>query len=217
MANDIDNYGPFRNIFDIIENNSQLLPDGDYINLMRSLSQLRLDLKSIRKCSCSGYNFCSNNIDAFVSCSNIDVVLSKSSVLYLLLPLHKRKPSNINFIPNITDIIIDYDFLDFSDEYNQLIDILQNIMELFHTIHHDVSIQVILIVAFFDIISKYYILFILHTTELQYLNFYNMCIIKLNEYINITEDKMKHFNNMFHFKDNVFHIFLEHFQKLKKY
>ena len=80
---DIDNNESFRNIFEIIENNSQLLKEADYINIMRSLSQLRLDIKDTTTfiCSCSDTQFCIQNIDAFISCSNISYLLNKSNVL----------------------------------------------------------------------------------------------------------------------------------------
>jgi hypothetical protein len=209
---DVDNYEPFRNIFSIIDNNSQLLPEGDYISLMNSLLKLRLDLKSM-KCSCSGYNFCYTSPEAFLACSNINYLLNKSPVLNLLLPFHKRRSGKINiqFTPNIKDIIIDYQFLDLSAEAEEISSILGNFFSIIGKTYN-MKVQVIFCIAIFDITCKY---FIVLKNNMQFPDeFYDMCILKLKEFSKIVCEDIKEINKILNIKGSVFNKFLRNFKEL---
>jgi hypothetical protein len=211
---DVDNYEPFRNIFSIIDNNTQSLSDGDVISLMTSLSQMRLDIKSIKgSCSCSGTKFCYNNVDAFISCSNLNYLLYKSEILYLLLPLHKRPSGKIKiqFTPNIKDIIIDHDFLDLYAECEEISEILRRLFIIMDkTIY--MKIKIIFSIAIFDITCKYFILFKKHMSSPK--DYYDQCILKLTEFANLKSKYINELSIILDIKGCVYNIFLKKFKKI---
>lgn len=211
---DIDNHESFRNIFDIIENNSQLLREADYISIMKSVSDLRLDIKkSIKlKCSCSGTNFCIQNMDAFLACSNISYALKKCNVLKLLLPLHKRNITStihIHFFPNIKDIIIDYSFIDFETDSHEITEFLDKIIKLINTKPNRITI-IVLFIVMFDTIFKHFIIF--KNAVSSYNRFWDMMKRKLGEFANDSKKDMKYIKSMINFKGNIFNEFLQNLE-----
>ncbi len=217
VITDIDNHETFKQMFSFIDENSQQIPDAVYMNLMGALMKLRLDIKKTinddQKCVCSGNKFCIDSIDKFITCSNLNYILDKSNILYYLLPLHKRtkKIYRIQLYPNTDGIIIDYD-VDMFDKSEisqvilQLINFVENTKKYICNKVNYMS-RVIIAIAIYDIIYKYFILFI---NEKEFLN---MCIFKMDEFITYHEIEFKQVFNMIKFKGHIIKAFKKHLIK----
>jgi hypothetical protein len=174
---DIDNHEHFQSIFNILDAHSQLLPEGDYINIMRSLQLLRADIhitsKLAMKCTCTNYDFCKNSIDDFTNCSNFNFILEHSDFLYLLLPVHQyiNKELTISIKPTEEQCADLYT----QDTKLNIIHIIKQLLELCTTIE-DNFIKTIIAGSMFDIVFKYFSIF------KEYTKFLKTCIDRLDEF-----------------------------------
>ncbi len=217
VITDIDNHNTFKLMFNFIDENSRQMPDAVYMNLMETLMQLRLDIKETinddKKCMCSGYKFCIDSIDKFIACSNLNYILDKSNILYYLLPLHKRIKKNyrIQLYPNTDGIIIDYD-VDIFNKSKITHVVLQLIKFIENTKKNKINkayymSQIIIVIAIYDIIYKYFILFI---NDKEFLS---MCSVKIDEFIINYEIEFQQVFNMIKFKGHVMKAFKKHLIK----